>query len=312
MGDEQTIIARDKCRQVTDASPVMICLLDKHFNGLYFNQEWLSFTGRAEWDLLGNQWLNCIHPLDKERCIEVFRESAGKQQRYELEFRMQRHDGVFSHVGNIGAPQISEDGQLEGYLGTVIDKSASKAAAAVALNCEVAQTILHQLRCQLKSGPVPLRPLKLNKIISDVTALLDEEALLNQTRVILNLDPMLPQVEGDRTQLQQVILDLMVNAIEAMSGEAGKRELTIETRRLEADYIAMLVKDTGPGIPAEQMERIFEPFFTTKPNGPGMGLVICHSTIEGHHGKILVANNPQKGVTVSVVLPVFGGKWYDR
>lgn len=131
MGDEQTIGATDQFRQLIDTNPVMVCLLDKKFNGLYFNQEWLSFTGRAEWDLLGNQWLSCIHPLDRDRCIKVFRESLANHGRYEMDFRIQRPDGCFSNVRNTGVPQISENGPPEEYISMAVDVTACEAVEAL-------------------------------------------------------------------------------------------------------------------------------------------------------------------------------------
>src|SRR5205814_9881218 len=107
--------------------------------------------------------------------------------------------------------------------------------------------------------------------------------------------------------LQQIILNLMVNAVEGMwRTKTAERELTVETGPAGRDHVAILVRDTGPGIADKHMERIFEPFFTTKREGLGMGLAICRSIIEAHEGKISVGNNNKKGVTFKVVLPVLG------
>jgi C4-dicarboxylate-specific signal transduction histidine kinase len=164
--------------------------------------------------------------------------------------------------------------------------------------------ILHQLRALLKKDRLRLKPLKLNNLIRDVADLLHDEAVLKKVNVTLHLNPALPRVEGERVQLQQVMLNLMMNAFEAMRHTNTKhRDLSIQTAALDRDHVVVLVQDTGPGIAAEQIERIFEPFFTTKPEGLGMGLAICRSIVEVHGGNISVANNPEKGVTFRVVLP---------
>lgn len=488
------------CR-FADSTPLLMCLLDAELKGVYFNQKWLSFTGRSQADLLGDQWLTDIHPQDRPRCMEAFHKALDTRSRFEVECRLQRFDGGFSYVENTGVPQFADDGQLLSYVNTAVDVSARKAAEdalhyseircravfgpsignvavidcagkiiglndgwlqfarqhggklravgtganyldvcqhAMKLGSHVAgaahhgivevldgslpefaleypcptrseelwyemivhplhrneggaiithlnitnrrraelqaQTLLHelahvsrvavlgeltasfahelsqpltaiqsnaqtarrllsekgpinacmeeilsdimadnlragkilqQLRALLKKDRVQLKPLKLNQLIRDVSDLLHDEAVLKKVKVSLHLDPTLPRIHGERIQLQQIILNLMMNGFEAMRRmNTGGRELTIETRMADADHVAILVRDTGPGIPLKQMEKIFEPFFTTKAEGLGMGLAICRSMVEVHQGEISVAKNPDKGVTFRVVLPV--------
>jgi len=154
---------------------------------------------------------------------------------------------------------------------------------------------------------VRLVPLKLNNLIRDVSNLLRDEAVRKKVKVSFRLDSSQPRVRGERLQLQQVVLNLMLNAFEAMRrGRVNDRQLTIETSATNRAEVVLLISDTGPGIPAERMERIFEPFFTTKSDGLGMGLAICRSIIEVHGGWISVANNTEKGVSFRVVLPALG------
>jgi C4-dicarboxylate-specific signal transduction histidine kinase len=111
-------------------------------------------------------------------------------------------------------------------------------------------------------------------------------------------------VWGDRIQLQQVILNLMVNSFEAMQNtNMANRRLTIQTCVADKERVLILTRDSGPGIPAAQLDHIFEPFFTTKPQGLGMGLAICRSIIQAHRGEISCENNPEGGVTFRVALP---------
>jgi len=170
-----------------------------------------------------------------------------------------------------------------------------------------AEKILQQLRAFLKKDRVRLVPLKLNSLVRDVSDLLHDEAVRKKVKVSLRLDPRQPRVRGERIQLQQVVLNLMLNAFEAMRREkVNHRQLTIETSVTNDTEVTLLVRDTGPGIPAERIGRVFEPFFTTKSEGLGMGLAICRSIVDLHGGGISVANNSGKGVSFRVVLPALG------
>jgi len=167
-----------------------------------------------------------------------------------------------------------------------------------------AEKILQQLRALLKKDRVRLKPLRLNGLIRDVANLLHDEAQAKKVKVLLRLDPAQPRVLGERIQLQQVVLNLMLNAFEAMRrSKSIDRQLSIETSAADRQKVTLTVSDTGPGIPADRMDRVFEPFFTTKSDGLGMGLAICRSIVELHGGQISVANNAERGVIFKVVLP---------
>lgn len=114
----------------------------------------------------------------------------------------------------------------------------------------------------------------------------------------------LPLIRADRVQLQQVILNLIINAIEAMSGVAeGTRQLLITTSKAESGGALVLVQDSGPGLPPATAELAFETFYTTKPGGLGMGLSICRSIIEAHGGRLWVTSNLSQGAIFSFTLP---------
>lgn len=167
--------------------------------------------------------------------------------------------------------------------------------------------IIQSLRSMLKKGRARFRPVKMNKLIEDVVDLVREDATLRTVEISLLLDPDVTTVWGERIQLQQVILNLIINAFEAMeAADITIRRLTIKTLMVDKRSIAILVRDTGPGISAERLGRLFEPFFTTKPGGLGMGLVICRSIVQAHRGEISVVNNANEGTTFRVVLPVHG------
>ena len=114
----------------------------------------------------------------------------------------------------------------------------------------------------------------------------------------------LPRVQGDRTRVQQVILNLILNAVEAVSGSsAGERELLIRTRRDGSDAVLVAIRDSGPGLDPTNMDRVFEPFYTTKPEGMGMGLAICRSIIDAHGGRLWTAANKPRGAVFRFTLP---------
>lgn len=143
----------------------------------------------------------------------------------------------------------------------------------------------------------------MNVLIREVTELLQSDAILKRISVRLDMSPDLPPVLGERVQLQQVVLNLFMNAYEAMSGAPdGPRELVVRTRRGPAN-VEFLVSDTGPGLSDETVERMFEPFFTTKPEGLGLGLSISRTIVRAHGGEIRSVRHPERGSTISVTLP---------
>src|SRR6266496_1725941 len=113
----------------------------------------------------------------------------------------------------------------------------------------------------------------------------------------------MPLVLADRIQLQQVMLNLMMNAIEAMSQVTGPRELLISSAADDSKGVVVVVRDSGPGLDSKSLERLFEPFYTTKPQGMGMGLAICRSIVQAHGGKLWAIANEERGATFQFSLP---------
>ncbi|RMF88631.1 MAG: HAMP domain-containing protein [Nitrospinota bacterium] len=143
----------------------------------------------------------------------------------------------------------------------------------------------------------------LNRALRDTISLLTYEAQANQIQILENLDPHLPLIRGDESQLRQVWLNIALNAIQAM--ESGGGTLYLSTCCTE-DGVQVTFRDTGPGIAPEDRGKIFEPFFTRKEKGTGLGLFIAHSIIHSHGGKIRVESAPQQGATFIITLPVEG------
>jgi signal transduction histidine kinase len=117
-------------------------------------------------------------------------------------------------------------------------------------------------------------------------------------------DGLLPPVLGDKVQLQQVVLNLILNAADAMSDHPPEHRRIILRTGVKDDRIRVTVRDFGPGIDKENLKRIFEPFFTTKGTGLGMGLSVCRSIVEAHEGRIWVENNPDGGATIFFEIPI--------
>ena len=130
---------------------------------------------------------------------------------------------------------------------------------------------------------------------------------MRRVRLAVETDPALPPVHGDRVQLQQVLLNLLLNAMDALDDNPPARRLVTVRARPAGATVEVAVSDTGHGIPADKLLRVFEPFFTSKPNGLGMGLAISRSIIEAHGGRLWAENNEAGGATFTFTLPVAEG-----
>jgi C4-dicarboxylate-specific signal transduction histidine kinase len=155
-----------------------------------------------------------------------------------------------------------------------------------------AAEVIQRLRSMLTQGEIQRRPVDLNQVVRDVLALARSDLITRNVSVITDLQPQAALVLADAVQLQQVLLNLIVNACEAMSGRPpSQRRLSIATRMIdEGRSIECSVADRGCGIQPGQAERIFQPFVTTKKQGLGLGLAICRSIIEAHDGRLWAEN----------------------
>lgn len=164
--------------------------------------------------------------------------------------------------------------------------------------------VIRRVRSLLKKADAEKIPLDVNDAIDEVVALLQHELTAQQVTPRLELAPVLPPVRGDRVQLQQVIINLVMNGAEAMRAIAGgPHGLVIRSYQDEARHIVVAVQDSGVGISGETAERVFDPFFTTKPGGLGMGLAICRSIVEAHGGRLWSSANAGPGATFQFALP---------
>ncbi|WP_354682374.1 ATP-binding protein [Cupriavidus necator] len=165
--------------------------------------------------------------------------------------------------------------------------------------------IINRIRGLVKNTPMHKEWVQINEAIHEVVALTRGEAMKHHVSVRMELAENLPLVHGDRVQLQQAMLNLIINAIEAMSAaDDGPRDLTISTGNDEPAAVIVTVRDSGPGVAAENIERIFEPFCTTKAGGMGMGLSICRSIVQAHGGTLQLNANVPRGAVFQFTVPI--------
>jgi PAS domain S-box-containing protein len=168
--------------------------------------------------------------------------------------------------------------------------------------------VIGGIRDLIKKAPPRRDRLEINQAMREVIELTRGEAMKNRVSVQTELADGLPLIEGDRVQLQQLILNLIINAVEAMSRTSeGGRELLIASGQSEANGVLVTVKDSGPGLAPATLERLFEPFHTTKPSGLGLGLSICRSIVEAHGGRLWASANVPRGAIFQFTLPTHPG-----
>jgi PAS domain S-box-containing protein len=182
-------------------------------------------------------------------------------------------------------------------------EEAREAAARVVKDATRAADIISRIRLLFKKSASPQELVDVNEVVREMTVLLRDEANRYSISIRTDLAADLPQVMGDRVQLQQVLMNLMLNGIDAMKGVDGMRELTINSQRSQEQQLLVSVSDTGVGLPAQQVDQIFKAFFTTKLQGTGMGLSISRSIVESHGGRLWAADNASRGASFCLTLP---------
>jgi signal transduction histidine kinase/CheY-like chemotaxis protein len=179
---------------------------------------------------------------------------------------------------------------------------ASRAASATVAAVTRAGGIIDRVSSLYRRGTPERELVDLNEIVREMSVLLGDKAKRNAVSIRTDLDPELPTTTADRVQLQQVLMNLMLNGVEAMQNTGG--ELTVASKRTGDGQLLISVSDTGIGLSADEAERIFEAFFTTKPRGTGMGLSISRRIIASHGGHLWESPNPGRGATFQFTLPV--------
>ncbi len=182
-------------------------------------------------------------------------------------------------------------------------EEARAAAMRIVKDGSCAADIISRIRLLFKKGTPEWEPVDVNAVVRETIVLLRGEATRYSISLRTELAEDLPQIMGDRVQLQQVIMNLIMNSIDAMKDVDGTRELTIKSQRAENEQLLVSVSDTGVGLPPQQADQIFNAFFTTKPHGTGMGLRISRSIVESHGGRLWAADTCPRGASFCFTLP---------
>jgi PAS domain S-box-containing protein len=201
------------------------------------------------------------------------------------------------------AAAVANAGACLGFLdGERPDILEARDAASGTIGCaKRAAEIIDHVRSLFKKSFPQREPVNLNELIREISLLLQNDSRRNSVTVHLELAENLPEVAGDRVQLEQVLMNLMLNAIEAMRDADG--DLTITSKPTDDGHLLISVSDTGAGIPADKVDQIFDTFFTTKPQGTGMGLAISRSIVESHGGRLWATSSSGRGSTFRFTLP---------
>ena len=278
----------------------------RRFDGVY---RWLNMRGLPLRDRQGHvvRWYFLMTEVDdRKRAEEALRQAQGDLARINRVTTMGELAATLSHELNqpICATMTNADACLL-WLGR--DKPdldrVHAAVTRIIRDAKRATEIIGRIHSQFQKGSLHREVIDINEINRETIALLRDEAVRYNISVRTELAADLPQILGDRVQLQQVAMNLIVNGFEAMRHVDGIREIVIKSQRAEDEQVLVSVSDTGIGFAPQLAEQIFDPFFTTKPRGTGMGLRICRSIIESHGGRLWGVGTPGQGATFRLILP---------
>jgi C4-dicarboxylate-specific signal transduction histidine kinase len=183
-------------------------------------------------------------------------------------------------------------------------EEAREAASRMVKDAGRAAEIISRIRVLFKKGTPQRELVDINQIIREMVALMHNEATRHSISVRLELAASLPQLVGDRVQLQQVLMNLVINSIDAMKDGEGARELAIKSQQVDDGHLQVSVSDNGMGLPNQNVDRIFNAFFTTKVHGTGMGLRISRTIVESHGGRLWASDNSPRGASFCFTLPI--------
>ncbi|MBH5370054.1 PAS domain-containing sensor histidine kinase [Bradyrhizobium glycinis] len=244
---------------------------------------------------------------ERKRTAETFREMQAELTHANRAAAMGQVTASVTHESSqpITAVLCNAEAALN-WLGTQSPnfEKAQQALVSIVAEAKRGGEIISWIRSLIKKAPAPKESVDVNAAILDVITIARSELLKHDVSIQTDLAPGLPLVKGYRVQLQQVVLNLILNAIEAMNCvDVGGRELRISTAADASNRVVVAVRDTGPGLDVAIVDRLFEPFYTTKPDGTGMGLSICQSIIEAHGGRLWTGANEPRGAVFHFSLP---------
>jgi C4-dicarboxylate-specific signal transduction histidine kinase len=275
-------------------------------DGVY---RWMS--GRAEpvRDEGGRivEWFGLCHDIDDQiHAEEALRRSSDKLARATRAASLAELSASIAHeVNQPLAAIVANSHACQRWLSAEPPniERAMMAAERITRDANSAADVVSRIRALFHQTPRTRSPEDVNRLIIEVCRLMADEIVAQDTRIETNLEPSLPSVALDCVQVQQVLVNLIRNGIEAMDTLVDRaRALQIRSCRHGLGAIRVEVRDSGSGI--EHADRVFEPFFTTKQRGMGMGLAICRSIVESHGGRLWMANNETRGASVAFTLPL--------
>ena len=356
-------------RIMADTAPVMIWRSGVNKSRDFFNQPWLSFTGRMFEQEFGDGWAEGVHPDDRVLCVETYAAAFDARQSFRMEYRLRRFDGEYRVVLDSGVPRREEDGTFAGYIGSCIDISDRKQAeralqeihaelsrvsrltalgefaasiahevrqplTAIIINARIclrwlssgepdleevkaglldvvtagqrAEEVIKRNRELFRSHKVEAAPIDINAVIGEAATLVAARLRDNQITLMTSLVEGLPPVMGDRIELQQVLLNLIANAIDAMERvPAESRRIDISSASTSEQFVQVTVTDHGTGLHGVDVDRMFTLSYTTKDAGTGVGLSVSRSIIEAHGGKLWAEQHPGRGATFCFTIPAY-------
>src|SRR5947209_6886729 len=244
--------------------------------------------------------------FERKRAEEALREARADLTRVNRVTTMAALTASLAHEVNqpISAAVTNAYACLRWLAGDTPNHEEARAAAiGMVKDGKRAAEIINRIRLLFEKGTPQQELLDVNEAVREMIVLLRSEAAQYSISVRTELAADLPQVMGDRVQLQQVMMNLISNSIDAMRDVDGTRELAIKSRRTEKQQLMVSISDTGVGLPPQQTDQIFDAFFTTKVHGTGMGLSISRSIVESHSGRLWAADNPPRGASFHLILP---------
>jgi PAS domain S-box-containing protein len=271
---------------------------------------WISSMGQAQYDLTGN----ALRTLGVS--IDITQRRRSEQELQELRDELAHVDRV-TLLGQLASALAHE---LSQPLGAILrnaeaaemfldmehlDREELKAILAdIRKDDQRAGQVIDRMRSMMKRRVVELQTLEVGTLVEEVVALVRADAVSRRVFVRTHLVNDLPAIRGDRVQLQQVLLNLLINGMDAVAGQPeNERRVTVRVQREGVGLVEIIVSDTGHGIPLEKVTKIFDPFYTTKAQGMGVGLAICRTIIEAHGGHIWAENNTNQGAAFRFSLP---------
>jgi PAS domain S-box-containing protein len=278
----------------------------RRFDGVY---RWLNMRGLPLRDRQGHivRWYFLLTEVDdRKRAEDALRQAQGDLARINRITTMGELAATLGHELSqpISGAMTNANVCLRRLGSDKPDLDEVRAAAArIVRDAQRAAEIINRIRSQFEKGALNHQTVDVSEMIRETIALLRNEAERYNISLRTELAADLPWIVGDRVQLQQVAMNLIVNSIEAMKDVDGMREMVIKSQRSENEQILVSVSDTGIGLPPQLAEQIFGPFFTTKPHGTGMGLRISRTIIESHGGRLWAVGSSGRGATFRFSLP---------